>query len=561
MPVARIPLVIGYNSRKDAATTVIANKDQLLKNCMFKVGVNPVTNESFASIEKRIGFTLDSAFNPISGTGNGSLVFTTNRTGTNPNRTFVCKGTTSTVNGSSHGELGTVDSGTINHATETIQDGESYVIFVANDGTAYYHAQSMGSVTSFTGTTTNGSNVITSVSSTTGLYVGQPISGTGIPVSAKINSIDSATQITMLGNATASGSITITVTRLAKIIDSDFLTLTSPSNRASGRMVFMDGYAFVITNKGEIHNSALNDFTSWSASDYLNANEVTDQGTTLARYKNLIAAFGEKSIEFFQNAGSPFGSPLARLNGSTVKIGASSAINVIESEDTIYWVGTSDTRYSGVFRLNGLQPEKISSPIVDELIQSAALTSVRISSAQVASAHLIFVDLASTILLVFDTNTGIWSEWTTPTGEGAFVNAIYSSGDLAVYALFKSATRLHRLLFQDTTYVDKSSAAANLTYSAIAQTQRHTHGTNNRKFVNSVSLVSDKQSSGTATLEYSDDDYGSWTTAGTFDLTTMNPRIHRCGSFVGGRAWRLTHSASTAFRADALEIDLDIGVH
>lgn len=559
MPVARIPLVIGYNSRKDAATTVLENKDQFLKNCMFKVGVNPVTNESFASIEKRIGFTLHSEFNPISGTGNGSLVFVSNRTGVNPNQTFVCKGSVSTVNGSSHGNLGSVDSGVIYHATETIQNGESFVVFTTSLGTAYYHAQSMGAVTSVTGTTTNGSAVVTGVSSTTGLYSGQPISGTGIPSSTRILSVDSSSQITMDANATASGAITITVTRLAKIIDADFPTALN-INETQGKMVFMDGYAFVITRKAEIHNSALNDFTSWAASDYLTANEVTDNGVTLARYKNLIAAFGTKSIEFFQNAGSAFGSPLVRVSGSTIKIGAASGVAVVESEDTIYWVGTSDTRYAGIFRLNGLQPEKISSPIVDELIQSAGLAAVRISVAQVANSHLVFVDLAGAFLLVLDTNTGIWSEWTTPTNEGGFVNVTYKTGS-AVFALFKSATRLHRLLFQDTTYVDNSSAAANLTYSAIAQTQRHAHGTNNRKFVKSVSLVSDKQSSGTATLEYSDDDYGSWTTAGTFDLTKMNPRIHRCGSFVGGRAWRVTHSANTAFRADALEVDLEVGVH
>lgn len=64
-----------------------------------------------------------------------------------------------------------------------------------------------------------------------------------------------------------------------------------------------------------------------------------------------------------------------------------------------------------------------------------------------------------------------------------------------------------------------------------------------------------------ATLEYSDDDYQNWTTAGTFDLTTSNPRIYRCGSFKGGRAWRLTHSANTAFRAQALKFEYKEGAH
>ena len=72
------------------------------------------------------------------------------------------------------------------------------------------------SVTTFTGTTSSGAATITSMSSQTGLAVGQVIKGTGIPASTYIKSIDSATQITMgdiFGasvNATASAAVTIT---------------------------------------------------------------------------------------------------------------------------------------------------------------------------------------------------------------------------------------------------------------------------------------------------------------------------------------------------------------
>lgn len=55
----------------------------------------------------------------------------------------------------------------------------------------------------FTGDTTNASAIITNVSSTTGLYVGMVIAGTGIPAGAVISSIDSGTQITLDQNATA----------------------------------------------------------------------------------------------------------------------------------------------------------------------------------------------------------------------------------------------------------------------------------------------------------------------------------------------------------------------
>jgi hypothetical protein len=66
---------------------------------------------------------------------------------------------------------------------------------------------------STTGTTTNGSAVVTAMASQTGLVTGAPISGAGIPAGASVKSIDSGTQITLSHNATASASGVALVTR------------------------------------------------------------------------------------------------------------------------------------------------------------------------------------------------------------------------------------------------------------------------------------------------------------------------------------------------------------
>lgn len=57
-----------------------------------------------------------------------------------------------------------------------------------------------------TANTTNASNVLSSISSTRGLYVGMPVSGTGIPANAAIASITGSTTATMSANATATGT-------------------------------------------------------------------------------------------------------------------------------------------------------------------------------------------------------------------------------------------------------------------------------------------------------------------------------------------------------------------
>ena len=95
-------------------------------------------------------------------------------------------------------------------------------------------------------------------------------------------------------------------------------------------------------------------------------------------------------------------------------------------------------------------------------------------------------------------------------------------------------------------------------YSAVIQLTKLDFGTPKRKIVSCVELICDTQASGTATLEYSDDDFVTWITAGTFDMTSMRPRVHRCGSHRGGRSYRITHSANTAFRAQALDVSYEV---
>lgn len=67
------------------------------------------------------------------------------------------------------------------------------------------------------GTTTNLSAVVSGLSSTSNIGVGSKISGTGIPLGARVLSVDSATQITMNMNATASATVAITVSGLINV--------------------------------------------------------------------------------------------------------------------------------------------------------------------------------------------------------------------------------------------------------------------------------------------------------------------------------------------------------
>ncbi len=73
------------------------------------------------------------------------------------------------------------------------------------------------------GTLTSGSPTITGFSDTSKMSAGMLVSGTGIPAGATVVSVDSATQITISANATASGSNTLLVKDDADILLNDTL--------------------------------------------------------------------------------------------------------------------------------------------------------------------------------------------------------------------------------------------------------------------------------------------------------------------------------------------------
>jgi hypothetical protein len=71
--------------------------------------------------------------------------------------------------------------------------------------------------------------------------------------------------------------------------------------------------------------------------------------------------------------------------------------------------------------------------------------------------------------------------------------------------------------------------------------------------------LADTEASGTATLSVSEDEGGTWTSKGTFDMTAQKKRIHRLGMHKGPRSYRIQHSANTGFRAQLLRINFQPG--
>ncbi len=68
----------------------------------------------------------------------------------------------------------------------------------------------MGVASSFTGNTTNTSNVINGVTNTANVAVGMGVTGTGITANTRVTTVNNATTFVISTNATATGTITVT---------------------------------------------------------------------------------------------------------------------------------------------------------------------------------------------------------------------------------------------------------------------------------------------------------------------------------------------------------------
>jgi hypothetical protein len=579
MPEIRIPLVGSFNTRgpfNAYETLLTTGKDQLFNNCEFDVSKNPVTGEATVYCSKpwyySTTYLADDGVHGVGADiissdfgGNTWVISSFSNTGT-PYRPDLA--TASKIYALRPGSVANtsmgIATGAIIHIVETIIGGVKIFLMTSTDGTGWFLAKD--SITSndtsinvgatFTANTTSGSPTLASVSSFAGRYVGQALSGTGIPAGARIQAMDTgASTITMTDNATANGTgVTVTAERIAKIIDADF-----PSD-VVGPFACLGGFNFVMTENGRVYNSNLNSIVSWTAGDYLSTNFYPDNakgGTWVVN--NKIAAIGSRSFEWFYNAGNPSGSPLSPSPELNFPIGALNSRAITSVSGSLIWLSSLDFGSSALYVIDGNAPRELPTTQLNQIIGSVLFTPVKFP---VVLTYYKLGGKKKLVLggrFVLDMDNMIWSCCSESSAiphraTGVFDVLGYETTGGAIYSISSSANV--RIISSQSI-----GSAVEIPDDLSIRTKRIDLGTGNRKSVQYYELDSDVQSSGTATLEVSDDDFQTWTTIGTFDMTQVNPRIYRGGSWKGGRAHRITHSANTPFRASTMTIKYEVGQH
>lgn len=545
MPTFRSPIIGSYNNRSFAA---VGGKDQAAKGCIITPIVNRLGRKVTYYVEKRPGLVAQFTLN-AGATGLG--IYRSPSTGHVYGIVYETDVRLwDSVSGPTNIDCGILSAASTPYTsfTEVVISGITYILItvgtVGTSGTGWYLASDATTGLTFTGDT-HTNTTIDNVSSLTGLYVGQAISGSGIAANTRIATITAPSTITttVATTATAAG-VTITREAVAKQIDSDF-----PADIVGG-FAELDGWIGVMTYANKFNNTDLNTVATWDALNFLTASKYSDNGVGAKRYKDRIVLFSSASIEILYNAGNPSASPFTSSDNAvgatalvpkTAKASASAA-------GTLFWVGVD----GNIYKFDGVTPVKHS--VLGTSISGGAncyVTAFSFNKKQYLNIYAVTSDASTTYWYCIDDDTFVDPNFGTNASFATTFDA-----QLTYFLLGDTSGKVYSIsenLGASSSFLDNASAFDMVNrISTDMETQK-------RKFPSELRILADVQASGNIAVQWSDDDGVTLSTARNISLTSIGVMFMRgLGSFEGTRQWKFVHNANTPNRVKAIEIDYEV---
>jgi hypothetical protein len=132
-------------------------------------------------------------------------------------------------------------------------------------------------------------------------------------------------------------------------------------------LVFLNGYLFAAAPDGKIYNSNPGGvLTTWNSTNFIVPEIYPDKVQWLDTHKNYLVAFGSNTIEFFYDNAIEVGSPLARQESYTSRVGiVTSGVqgrnqNTAKINDDVYFVGKNINNTRSLYRIRDFRVEEVS---------------------------------------------------------------------------------------------------------------------------------------------------------------------------------------------------------
>lgn len=314
-------------------------------------------------------------------------------------------------------------------------------------------------------------------------------------------------------------------------------------------LVFLDGYLFLALKRADgsetadMYNSDLDNPYSWNPTNFISAEQFPDKLKALARQNNMIVAFGETSTEFYYDAGTVSGSPLARNTSYTLQVGIAAPRAIYQNEKFCAFIGQSASGGRAVWMLDGFVPKKVSDEFVEKILDAEGASIDDATGYGVrTNGHLFYVINLTNTTLVYDLEEKLWHSW-------SGVSCVAMAEDGLGKAILQHKTN-GKLYYLDTTVGTDDGTPITM---EVYTTKMDFESMNN-KSMQSLYLVGDLLEDKTIDIRWSDDDYNTWSTWRVLDLY---PRAYYAslGSF-RRRAFHLKYTGGVPLRLEAFEFDV-----
>ncbi len=315
---------------------------------------------------------------------------------------------------------------------------------------------------------------------------------------------------------------------------------------------YLDGTTYIMTSAAAIQGSNINDPTTWNALNTITAQIDPDSGMALSKQLNYTIALKTWTTEVFYDAANATGSPLGTYPGARVNWGCAAADSVQNIEGALLWLATSRSSALTVVLMDQLKAIRVSTPPVERLLNGLDLTTIY-SWQYTCEGHRFYIltSVVSNLTLAYDLDEMAWYQWTDSNGNYVPIVASTFSATQIHYVQHESDGYIYTI--SPTQYTDQ-----NATITVDVVTPNFDGGTRRRKLMNYMGFVADQVTGSTLQIRSSDDDYQTWSNFRTVDLGTDRPFLTECGTFTR-RAHHLRHACPTAFRLQAVDLQLDIG--
>lgn len=545
MPFHPIHLAQTMTGRGLTKSVGTSQKDAQVINGVIDVAVNPVVGTKTAFVQKRFGFDQVSDGNTYDSQRllrhNSNYFEALLIASTSGTATYLYHYDGSVTNLGSLGDSATQPANLSNYACDAVINNVGVVAFItqaggARDGWFLYSDAITDNFPTFSASLTSGQATAVNIASTTGIYDGQAVSGSGIPASTVVSDIINSSMVLLSQAATESGTKTVTKAAVAKIIDTDF-----PAEPNS--IEFLDTYFYVGEDDGTIGQSDTNNPASWNSANTTNADYSGDGQAFIFRWHNYIVSAGNVgTVQFFENTGNATGIVLSdaeHLNSNGVNI----LTRPIVVRDRAYFIGNA-TRGAcpGLYSLAGTNSiSKVSDDFVDGILDGETVGNLMVGVFPVGNKDLVgVIGVNVDVIPVFDPSNGMFTlfDLGSPVVSTHGVLFTTNTGQTGIVCGWNS------------TVLDNSSP-----FTLTIQTEPQDMANGLECTDTWVDLLADVQTSGSVTLSVSDDDYGNWVTKGTYDKTKIKKRINALGLHQGARAYRLQDSSNTNFRGQLLRVN------